>query len=181
MPEIEIKLTDKELTGIHLGIRDNLPSNPLANTRSRIADLLPNPVKRMVIPDDKDPLTALPILGRQLASVLITDSHDIVYHDNEKYSIKFIAFCFAAQACRIGALEIGIKTKRQPTDYDPSTQQLAVSGQVLAAVFASDNFTPELGRHTLETMAPKIDELVHPGRRKLQETMAAVIEKYEGK
>lgn len=177
--EFKIGLTDEELVDIHHGVRDNLPSNPFANTRHRIAELLPNPVKRIIIPENKDTLTALPMLGRQLASVLITDSHDIIYHDNEKDSREFLAFCFAAQACRIGALEIGIETKRQPTDYDPFAQQLDVSGKVLAAIFTSENFTPELGRHTLETMAPRIDDLVHPGRKKLREAMEAVREKYE--
>ncbi len=181
MPEIEIKLTDEKLMEIHLGVRDNLPSNLFANTRSRIANLLPNPVKRMIIPEDKDPLTALPMFGKQLAEVLITDSHDAIYQGNEEPSREFVAFSFAKQACRIAGLEVGIKAKHLPTDYDPFEQQLAISGQVLAAIFSSENFTPALGRHTLETMAPVIDELVHPKRKALREAMEEIMEKYEGK
>ena len=176
--EIVIPLTDEDLMKIHLGVRENLPSNLFANTRSRIAGLLPNPVKRMVIPEDKDPLTALPMFGRQLASALVLDSNDIVYQPTEALSTEFIAFSFAKQACRIAGLEIGIKTKRRPTDYDPFEQQLAISGQVLAAIFTSENFTPALGRHTLEIMEPVIDELVHPKRKALREAMEAVREKY---
>lgn len=180
-PEFEIGLTDEELMEIHLGIReDNLLSKPQARIRLKLAGLLPTPIRNKIIPENKDPLTALPMLGRQLAAAVISESNDIVYHDTEKLATEFLAFSFAKQTCRIAALETGIEAKGIPTKYDEFAQQLAISGQVLAAIFSSENFTPALGRQTLGTMAPKIDELVHPGRRELQEAMERVIRKYEG-
>lgn len=179
--EFKIGLTDKELLEIHHGVRDNMPSRPQARFRLKLAELLPNPIKRKIVPEDKDPLTALPIFGRRLASAIILDGHDIVYKDDERLSTEFIAYSFAKQAYRIAALETGIGAKNKATKYNPFEQQLAISGQVLAAIFTSENFTPAMGRRTLETMAPRIDDLVHPGRRELQEAMEKVREKYKEK
>lgn len=176
--EFKIGLTDEELLEIHHGVRDNLPSRPQAMIRLKLAELLPNPIKRKIVPEDKDPLTALPNLGRRLASAVISESNNIAYRETEILSTEFVAFSFAKQACRIASLKVGVKAKGKLTEYDTFAQQLAISGQVLAAVFASENFTPKLGRHTLETMAP-IDDLVHPGKKKLREAMEAVREKYE--
>lgn len=176
--KFEIGLTDKELLEIHLGVRDNLPSKPLAGLRNKLAGILPPLIKYQIIPDDKDPLTALPMAGRKLAKTVITISGDPVYKETERDSIELMAYCFAARLENLARQELKINPARVITEKQ-KPDKLEAYGHILAVVFASDNFTPALGRHTLETMAPKIDELVHPGRRELREAMEAVISKYE--
>ena len=176
--KFEIGLTDKELLEIHHGVRDNLPSRPQAMIRLKLAELLPNPIKRKIVPEDKDPLTALPMAGRELAKAIVTISGDPVYKEIERDSIELIAYSFASRVERIAKQELGIDgnkiEKNKPNKLEPY-------GHILAAVFASDDFSPAFGRDTLVKMAPKIDELVHPGRKKLREAMEAVREKYREK
>lgn len=179
--EAGIFLTDEQLLMIHYGVIDNLPCGAGAIARSILADVLPNPIKRKLIPPDKDPLIALPMFGRQLAAVIIADSGDAIYLESERLAKEVIAFSFANQIVRIANQELGMASEiRPPTKSNSVSDRLTTEGKILASIFASPNFTPGLGRHTLAVMAPKVDGFVHPGRKKLREAMEAVIKKYEG-
>lgn len=182
--EFEIGITDEELTRIHLEVMGNFPAKPGVILLGILLDVLPEPVRRIVIPKDKDPLTALPIFGRQLATTIVSGCGDPIYRGLEKDTIEFLGLSFAEHVERKARLELKLNNElrqNQPERTVSRPHPLEVYGQILAAVFASGNFTPSLGRHTLKSMAPRIDELVHPGRRELREAMEEVREKYEEK
>lgn len=163
--ETGILLTDEELIAIHRGVMDNFPSRPEVIARSILVDVLPEPIKRALIPENKDLFTALPDLGRQLAIALVVDDGDMISQEEERLARETIAYSFARQITRIARQQLGIKPpeRRRWATHNPVSDKLETKGQILAAVFSSPHFTPALGRHTLRVMAPEIDELVHPG------------------
>ncbi|GEM_PF-6266312 len=173
--EIVIPFTDEELMEIHRVVADNLLSTPDAYRRHKLANILPKPIKRMLVPENRDPLTALPTLGRQLAATIIETSGDAIYTESEELAKELTAIAFARQLILISEKNLGIKPKPYKSEtVNPLADQLQKQAEIMASTFASPNFTPALGRHTLEVMAPEINELVHPGRRKLREAMEAV-------
>lgn len=174
--ETKIPLTDEQLLAIHRDVMDNFPSRPGAILRGFLANILPEPVKQALIPEDKNPLTALPMLGRQLATALIANCGDPIYEKVENLSRELIALSFARQIVIISEKELGITPKQSQSVSDG--EKLAIHGRILAAVFASPSFSPALGRHTLNIMAPEADILAHPGRNAFKMAMEAVTEKF---
>ena len=178
--ETGISFTDEELMKIHRDVMDNFPSGLGAIWRGFLANILPEPIKHRLVPEDKNPLTALPMLGRQLATALIVDCGDPIYQKIESLTTELVALSFARQIVIMSERELGIiPEQRRLKENTSAEEKLATQGKILAAVFTSPGFTPKLGRHTLNIMAPEVDGLAHPGRKELREAMEAVTQKFE--
>jgi len=179
-PNSEIKLTDEELMKIHREVMDNFPSGPGAIWRGFLANILPEPIKHRLVPEDKNPLTALPMLGRQLATALIVDCGDPIYQKIESLTTELVALNFARQIVIMSETELGIIPEQRRLKEDTSAEEkLATRGKILASIFASPHFTPALGRYTLNIMVPEVDELAHPGRNTFKTAMEAITENFK--